>query len=220
MRSLGLGRSTLGCETPARRQPRGWSRRAICRSHRSACGRLLLLSGRSGALRRRTPLRTGRAAFTASGSSKPWLVGWREALRSAAGCAAGRPLVHSPTAEAVVSSLSVGWGVIVIVSGWAHLTASARFRGRAPGPVSGRLSTTIDWRGWSGCRGFPSPYLSGAWGVKYRSGCVGLKGGPGGCSGRRVRVGWSGLFARGRPALLRSTALGLAPGPATRCLMG
>ena len=142
-----------------------------------------------------------------------------EALRSAAGCAAGRPLVHSPTAFAVVSSLSVGWGVIVIVSGWAHLTTSACVRGRARGPVSGRLSMTIDWRddqlSW-----FPVALLVRRWGVKYRSGCVGLKGGPGGCSGRRVRVGWSGLFARGRPALLRSTALGLVPGPATRCLLG
>ena len=109
-------------------------------------------------MRRRTPLRTGRAAFTASGSSKPWLVGWREALRSAAGCAAGRPLVHSPTAEAVVSSLSVGWGVIVIVSGWAHLTTSARFRGRAPRPGIRPVIHDDRLEGTISCRGFPSPF--------------------------------------------------------------
>ena len=35
---------------------------------------LAFLSGRPGALPRPAPLRTGRAAFTASGSSKPWRV--------------------------------------------------------------------------------------------------------------------------------------------------
>ena len=35
------------------------------------------------------------------------------------------------------------------------LTASARFRARAPGPVSDRLSTMTSWRGWPNCRGFP-----------------------------------------------------------------
>jgi hypothetical protein len=46
----------------------------------------------------------------------------------------------------VASNLSVGSGVIVIFAFWAHLTASARFRARAPSPVSGRLSTTTSWR--------------------------------------------------------------------------
>jgi len=45
-----------------------------------------------------------------------------------------------------VSNLSVGSGVVVIFFCWAHLTASARFRVRAPGPVSGRLCTTTGWR--------------------------------------------------------------------------
>jgi hypothetical protein len=40
------------------------------------------------------------------------------------------------------SNLSVGSGVIVVFSCWAHLIASARFRVRAPGPVSGQLSET------------------------------------------------------------------------------
>ena len=46
----------------------------------------------------------------------------------------------------VASNLSVGSGVIVIFAAWAHLTASARFRARAQGPVSGQLSTTTSWR--------------------------------------------------------------------------
>jgi hypothetical protein len=46
----------------------------------------------------------------------------------------------------VVSNLSVGGGVIVIVSCWAHLTASAPFRAKPPGLVSGRLSRTASWR--------------------------------------------------------------------------
>ena len=45
------------------------------------------------------------------------------------------------------SNLSVGSGVVVIFFCWAHLTASARFRVRAPGPVSGRLCTTIRLEG-------------------------------------------------------------------------
>jgi hypothetical protein len=53
------------------------------------------------------------------------------------------------------SNLSVGSGVIVIFSSLAHLTASARFRARAPGPVSDRLSGTASWRGWPSCPGFP-----------------------------------------------------------------
>jgi len=40
---------------------------------------------------------------------------------------------------AAVSSLSVGWGVVVTVIFGVHLTTSARFRARALGPVSGRL---------------------------------------------------------------------------------
>ena len=53
------------------------------------------------------------------------------------------------------SNLSVGAGVVVIVSSLAHLTASARFRARAPGPVSGRLSGTTGWRGAAIVSRFP-----------------------------------------------------------------
>jgi hypothetical protein len=52
-------------------------------------------SGRPGALRRRAPLRTGRARFRASGSSKPWQVRWRDVVRSARQGAC-RPRVRSP----------------------------------------------------------------------------------------------------------------------------
>ena len=53
------------------------------------------------------------------------------------------------------SNLSVGSGVVVIFSSLAHLTASARFRVRAPGPVSGRLCGTAAWRGRPSGPGFP-----------------------------------------------------------------
>ena len=43
-------------------------------------------------------------------------------------------------------------------SSQAHLTASARFRARAPGPVSGRLSGTTGWRSRPSCPGFPLPF--------------------------------------------------------------
>jgi hypothetical protein len=52
-------------------------------------------------------------------------------------------------AIAAASNLSVGSGFVVIFSFLAHLTASARFRARAPGPVSGRLSETTSWRDWT-----------------------------------------------------------------------
>jgi hypothetical protein len=53
------------------------------------------------------------------------------------------------------SNLSVGSGVVVIFASLAHLTASARFRARAPGPVSGRLCGTTAWRGRPSRPGFP-----------------------------------------------------------------
>jgi hypothetical protein len=112
-------------------------------------------SDRPGALRRRALLRTGLATFTASGSSNLRRVGQSQGLRSVH--QSGRVVRRSthpgrwprrlvcPLVR--VSSLSsVGGG---------HLTTSARFRARAPGPVSGRLSTTTSWRGWSRSRDFP-----------------------------------------------------------------
>ena len=63
------------------------------------------------------------------------------------------------TATSVAATnLSVGWGVIVIFSTWAHLTASAPFRARARGPVSGRLSETAARRRRPSCPGFPLPF--------------------------------------------------------------
>ena len=62
------------------------------------------------------------------------------------------------------SNLSVGDGVIVIVFSLAHLTASARFRARAPGPVSGRLSKTT--AGGGGHRASASRRVS-ATGIRF-----------------------------------------------------
>ena len=62
------------------------------------------------------------------------------------------------TTLVAASNLSVGSGVLVIFSYWAHLTASALFRARAPGPVSGRLSDTTVWRRRPSCPGFPSRF--------------------------------------------------------------
>jgi hypothetical protein len=56
------------------------------------------------------------------------------------------------------SNLSVGAGVTVIFAVWARLTASARFRVRAPGPVSVRLLRDDQPENWSSSRGFPLPF--------------------------------------------------------------
>jgi hypothetical protein len=102
--------------------------------------------------------RVGRAHRCARPPSEPDVhVSAHLAQASPVGSVARRRTIHStwsrssagPFATTVVaaSNLSVGSGVIVIFSCWAHLTASARFRVRAPGPVSGRLSGTASWRG-------------------------------------------------------------------------
>ena len=57
-----------------------------------------------------------------------------------------RPRVRSPRPWVAASNLSVGSGVIIIISYWAHLTASALFRAGPRGPMSGRLSMTTSWR--------------------------------------------------------------------------
>ena len=89
--------------------------------------------------------------------ASPEKVRWRDVVRSAR-WGACRPRVHSPRGLVAASSLSVGSGVIVVVAVWAHLTASARFRGRAPGPVSGRLSATRQLEGWHPGRRFPGAF--------------------------------------------------------------
>jgi hypothetical protein len=58
----------------------------------------------------------------------------------------------------VASNLSVGSGVIVIFSCWAHLTASARFRGRATRTRIRPVIHDDQLEGWSCSRGFPSPF--------------------------------------------------------------
>jgi hypothetical protein len=113
-------------------------------------------SGRPGASLRPAPLRTGRARFRASGSSKPCGSGGATPYDPLTwSCSSAGPFT---TTVVAASNLSVGSGVIVIFACWAHLTASARFRVRAPGPVSGRLCGTASWRSQPSCPGFPSPF--------------------------------------------------------------
>ena len=59
------------------------------------------------------------------------------------------------------SNLSVGSGVVVIFASLAHLTASARFPARAPGPGSGRLCGTAACRGRPSRPGFPLRFAAG-----------------------------------------------------------
>jgi hypothetical protein len=92
------------------------------------------VSGRPGALRRRAPLRTGRAPFNASGSSKTRKVGRSGALRSARS-AAGRPRVRSPRPRSRRLTCPLVRGVIVDFS----------FRG-SPDHVSS-LSRPSTWPG-------------------------------------------------------------------------
>jgi hypothetical protein len=102
------------------------------------------------------PLRTGLAAFTASGSSEPRTVRWRDVVRSARwSVSSAGPFT---TTIVVVSNLSVGSGVIVIFAFWAHLTASAR--SRAPGTRPGIRPVIRDdqLEDWPCSRSFPSPF--------------------------------------------------------------
>jgi hypothetical protein len=81
-------------------------------------------------------------------------------LRSTENGSSAGPLT---AAMAAASSLSIGSGVNVIVVFGVHLTTSAPFRARAPGPVSGQLFATTSWRGWSCSRGFLSPFGCRRW---------------------------------------------------------
>ena len=49
-------------------------------------------------------------------------------------------------------------GLVLIIFSGAHLATSARFRARAPGSVSGRLSTTISRRALISCSWFPAAF--------------------------------------------------------------
>jgi hypothetical protein len=73
---------------------------------------------------------------------------------SGSGSSAG-PLI---TTEVVASSLSIGWGVVVIVGFGAHLTTSALFQAVPHGPVSGRLSTPISRRTLIDSAWFPAAF--------------------------------------------------------------
>lgn len=89
----------------------------------------------------------------------PVKVGWRDVVRSAHTVDVSSAGPFTATVVAA-SNLSVGSGVVVIFASLAHLTASARFRARAPSPVSGRLCGTASWRGWPSCPGFPLRFRS------------------------------------------------------------
>ena len=82
-------------------------------------------------MRRRTPLRTGRASLPASGSSKPSRSGGARPYDplSIEWASAG-PFTATVVAA---SNLSVGSGIGVIFSCWVHLTVSAPFRTRPQG---------------------------------------------------------------------------------------
>ena len=64
----------------------------------------------------------------------------------------------APTTAVAASNLSSVPGLRSSSSPQAHLTASAPFRARAPGPVSGRLSATATWRRQPSRPGFPLPF--------------------------------------------------------------
>ena len=66
-------------------------------------------------------------------------------------------------AMAAASSLSIGWGVVVIVVVGVHLTMSAPFRAGSQGSVSGRLSETAVWRARPSCPGFPLRFRCRRW---------------------------------------------------------
>jgi hypothetical protein len=119
---------------------------------------LLLLPGRPGALLRPAPLRTGRAAFTASGSSKP--------VRSV-GVTPYDPLSYGsssssgPFAATVVaaSNLSVGTGVIAYLLFTGSPDHVSTLSGPGTRPVSGRLSKGDQLEGLAiGAPGFPLPF--------------------------------------------------------------
>ena len=59
---------------------------------------------------------------------------------------------------AAASSLSIGWGVVVIVVFGVHLTTSALFRAGSRGSVSGRLSETIARRARPIVSRFPAAF--------------------------------------------------------------
>jgi hypothetical protein len=83
----------------------------------------------------------------------PGLLAPQPPIRSVTGGSSAGPFT-TPTEIVAASNLSLGSGVIVSFSWWAHLTTSARFRAGATGPVSGQLCATISWRGRPSCRGF------------------------------------------------------------------
>ena len=69
-----------------------------------------------------------------------------------------RPVVRSPQQSSWRPTCPSVPGFRSSSSSQAHLTASARFRVRAPGPVSGRLCETAGGGASHSCPGFPLPF--------------------------------------------------------------
>jgi hypothetical protein len=128
----------------------------------AGCPRLtagLHVSGRPGALRRPGPPQNRTCTFQCIRLKQGLKVGCRLGPRSVLGEEAGSPAGPlTPAAMTSVSSLSVGWGVVVIFVFGLHLTTSARFRVRASGSVSGRLSTIISRRALINRSSFPAAF--------------------------------------------------------------
>ena len=138
----------------------------------------------------------------------------------------GSPSGPFTTTWVAASNLSVGSGLVVIIFRWAHLTASARFRVRALGPVSGRLSIAISWR-TDQVRWFPAAFRPPAF--ASRSSCSRRGVGPSSRSAYRttgsdldgvsafrtheLRPGWAPSVPRGRRCSSRTGAT-TRPAPA------
>ena len=138
----------------------------------------------------------------------------------------GSPSGPFTTTWVAASNLSVGSGLVVIIFRWAHLTASARFRVRALGPVSGRLSIAISWR-TDQVRWFPAAFRPPAFASRSSGSRRGV--GPSSRSAYRttgsdldgvsafrtheLRPGWAPSVPRGRRCSSRTGAT-TRPAPA------
>ena len=132
--------------------------------------------GKPGTLLCRAPLRTRTCPFP---SIRLKQAGEGPVAAAPYGSLAGAsvPSVGPFAAMFVVASnLSAGSGVVVIFSSLAHLTASARFRVRAPGPYPASYPRQPVWRGWSIVSRFPvvfRPPAFASWSSDSRRG-IGL----------------------------------------------
>jgi hypothetical protein len=104
---------------------------------------------------RRTVFSWWRQSMASHGSTPPWVGFTSTSTPSAA-------MATSKAKAVIASNSSFGSGGSGRCSSKAHLPTSARFRGRASSPVSGRLSETAAWSA-SRCPGFPLPFGHRHW---------------------------------------------------------